>query len=487
MFPEKSPPLNRRISIAERATQALENRIPFFKKDSQPQLYSQDQYSMQPEDYDIGKKIGHGSSAIVYMATYRPLGKPVAMKVIDLDMFERNQIDELRREIQIMSLSKHQNLLQVFGSFVKGQKLYIVTPFLHAGSCLDIMKTAFKEGMDENLIATILKQALQGLDYLHRNGLIHRDVKAGNLLVDGDGLVTLADFGVSSSLMEHGDRKTSRKTFVGTPCWMAPEVMEQSGYDYKADIWSFGITALELAYGHAPYAKFPPMKVLMMTLQNDPPTLDREKTKNKYSKTFKDMIDLCLNKDPNKRPTCEKLLQHSFFKSAKKPEYLVKNMLEGLPFITERQHREAPQENQDSVRTGEEWDFEDAGEKKEDSKVSFEMPSSESPVEMKPPSIPAKKSRFVVNGEKEPPNRENSTSSVNSNTVSSNEVRKGRFSVLEAPSGSQSTVMTPASGQPSAPGSVTSLQQVDKEIVRKNTGSSEYESNTESVTSHTCI
>lgn len=206
-----------------------------------------------------------------------------------------------------MSLSKHPNLLPVYGSFVNGSKLYIVTPFLAAGSCLDIIKSAFKDGMDEVVIATILVQVVQGLDYLHKNGLIHRDVKAGNLLVSTDGLVQLADFGVSSSLMENGDRKSSRKTFVGTPCWylllnarMAPEVLEQSGYDQKADIWSLGITALELAYGHAPYAKYPPMKVLMMTLQNDPPTLEREKTKYKYSKHFKDMIDLCLSKDPTK-------------------------------------------------------------------------------------------------------------------------------------------------------------------------------------------
>jgi serine/threonine protein kinase len=121
-----------------------------------------------------------------------------------------------------MSLSKHTNLLPVHGSFVSESKLYIVAPFLSAGSCLDIMKTAFPEGLEEAAIATILKQALQGLEYLHRNGLIHRDVKAGNLLVDDDGLVLLADFGVSSSLMETGERKGNRKTFVGTPCWMAP-------------------------------------------------------------------------------------------------------------------------------------------------------------------------------------------------------------------------------------------------------------------------
>ena len=238
-----------------------------------------------------------------------------------------------------MSLSKHINLLPVYGSFVNGSKLYIVAPLLSAGSCLDIIKTKFKEGFEEIVIATILKQALLGLEYLHKNGLIHRDVKAGNLLVDSDGLVQLADFGVSSSLMETGERKGMRKTFVGTPSWMSPEVMEQSGYDYKADIWSFGITAIELATGHAPYAKFPPIKVLMLTLQNEPPTLDRSKTKHKFSKTFKDMIDSCLQKDPAKRPTAEKLLQHAFFKQAKKPSYLVQSMIEGLTPLALRNRR----------------------------------------------------------------------------------------------------------------------------------------------------
>lgn len=114
--------------------------------------------------------------------------------------------------------------------------------------------------------------------------------------------------------------------------------MDQSGYDYKADIWSFGITALELANGHAPYAKFPPMKVLMLTLQNPPPTLDRDATFYKYSKAFKDMIDACLQKDPAKRPSAEKLLTHPFFKASKKPAYLVSTLLNGLTPITERTH-----------------------------------------------------------------------------------------------------------------------------------------------------
>ncbi|KAG0021938.1 hypothetical protein BGZ82_011146 [Podila clonocystis] len=278
-----------------------------------PSLHD-DAFSNNPEDYDIRLPIGYGSSAVVYNAYYKPLNKRVAIKVIDLDMFERNQIDELRRETQVMALCKHANVLRVNGAFVTDSKLYIVTPYLSA------------------------------------------DVKAGNLLMDDDGSVLLADFGVSSSLMENGDRRGMRKTFVGTPCWMAPEVMEQAGYDYKADIWSFGITAIELATGHAPFAKYPPIKVLMLTLSNDPPTLDRESTKHRYSKLLKEMIDCCLQKDPTRRPSAEKLLNHSFFKQAKKKSYLVSALLHNLPPLEQRPPKKsAPKAT--LPQKGVSWDF----------------------------------------------------------------------------------------------------------------------------------
>lgn len=136
-------------------------------------------------------------------------------------------------------------------------------PILGAGSCADIMKANCSDGIkNEAVIATILRETLLGLQYFHENGQIHRDIKAGNILLDMEGNVYISDFGVSATLK----KGQKRKTFVGSPCWMAPEVMEQSGHDFTADIWSIGITAIELGEGAAPYQNLPAMKVILSIL-----------------------------------------------------------------------------------------------------------------------------------------------------------------------------------------------------------------------------
>ncbi|KAL0906802.1 hypothetical protein M5K25_025324 [Dendrobium thyrsiflorum] len=292
-------------------------------------------FPTNPKDYQLYEEVGEGVSATVYRAFCIPLNEVVAIKVLDLERCN-NDLDGIRREVQTMRLIDHPNVVKAYCSFPAGHQLWVVMPYMAGGSCLHIMKFAHPEGFDEPVIATLLREVLKALVYVHGEGHIHRDVKAGNILIDADGAVKLADFGVAACMFDTGDRQRARNTFVGTPCWMAPEVMQQlHGYDFKADIWSFGITALELAHGHAPFSKYPPMKVLLMTLQNAPPGLDYERDK-KFSKSFKEMVSTCLVKDPKKRPTSEKLLKHHFFKHGRSNEYLARAILDGLPPLADR-------------------------------------------------------------------------------------------------------------------------------------------------------
>ncbi len=302
---------------------------------------------MNSEDFTFLTKVGKGSFGEVWKAVNKKTQQVVAIKNIDLEEAD-DDIEDIRKEISILSELESDFVTRYYGSFIEGTRLSIVMEYLGGGSVFDLMQSC---DFDEAYIAIVMREVLKGLEYLHSTNKIHRDIKAANILLSDDGSVKLADFGVSGQIT---DTMSKRNTFIGTPFWMAPEIITQTGHDTSADIWSLGICALEMAEGAPPLSELHPMKALMIIPKAnvDPPKLQDEK---RWSRAFHDFVGQCLVKDPTRRASPTKLLQHKFIKSAKKAGALME-LLEERQAAPTKKH-DGPEDTNKEEGPSVAWDF----------------------------------------------------------------------------------------------------------------------------------
>ncbi|KAJ3167589.1 Serine/threonine-protein kinase 24 [Geranomyces variabilis] len=262
--------------------------------------------------YTLVEKVGEGSYGEIYKSVLKTdAQKTVALKIIDLEKTQ-DDLDELLYEVDFQAKCFSPHLARYFGSWIWLNKLYIAMEYLGGGTAAELIQYA---KLSEEQCAYVLREVLKGLDYMHSEMRIHRDIKAENILFDNWGALKLADFGVAGQIKSPA---TSRTTFVGTPLYMAPEIVRGDPYGCAVDIWSVGILAIELATGQPPRSNMHPMDILYATVREDAPILKGPG----ISATFQDFVKQCLTKDPSQRATARKLLDHPFTQSERGPETL---------------------------------------------------------------------------------------------------------------------------------------------------------------------
>jgi hypothetical protein len=289
---------------ADRAAQTLvkvKRRIEDYVKPDDPETL-----------FTLTQRLAEGSFGVVFRGTYLPTQATVAVKVIELDSDE--SFEDLIHEIDLLQRCKHPNVVGFFGAYKKEKELFIAMELAAGGAVLELMQ-AMKRPFSERATLFVMRNSFEGIVYLHSIDIIHRDIKAANILVGADAGIKLADFGVSA--LVDRKRRPRRNTFCGSPYWMAPEVVISNstgaGYDYQVDVWSLGVTALEMVEGRAPLAHLHPMFAVFQI-----PHLPAPHVRNPQmvSPAFANLIQVCCTKDPRQRPVPAQVLTHAALQSA---------------------------------------------------------------------------------------------------------------------------------------------------------------------------
>ncbi|KAI0087556.1 kinase-like domain-containing protein [Irpex rosettiformis] len=290
---EKPKVHEKRISTMTEA-QIMDKLRSVVSQDDPKQLYSKI------------RKVGQGASGHVYVAKILATGKKVAIKEMDLSNQPRKEL--IVNEILVMKESQHPNIVNFLESYlVRNNELWVVMEYMEGGALTDIIEN---NTLEEDQIASICLETCKGLGHLHSQSIIHRDIKSDNVLLDAQGHVKITDFGFCAKLT---DQKSKRATMVGTPYWMAPEVVKQKEYGAKVDIWSLGIMAIEMIENEPPYLDEEPLKALYLIATNGTPTLKKPEALSRELKSF---LSVCLCVDVKSRATAAELLEHDFLKKA---------------------------------------------------------------------------------------------------------------------------------------------------------------------------